>query len=274
MAKFLSMLIFLTGCNGVFYQPDSHVYGDPKSLEYKTMQKMINSSNNSLLDVISFESVGNSKGTVIQFHGNAQNLTAHLYSSYWLPDFGYNLVVFDYQGYGKSSGNPSRASTIEDGLSVLKYTQEIFSKQPIFILGQSLGGAIGYVSAALTTVPICGVVIESSFGSYRSITRTKLGQYWISSWLKWPLSYLVSNELSPVDFSDKIKIPAIFFHSKFDVIVPSSEGELFFKSHQGEKEWISIIDKQHIGAFVAEDDKYRKLMLNFFDNQIKLCNKK
>ena len=44
------------------------------------------------------------KGWVVQVHGNAQNLTSHVRGLGWVTELGYGLLIFDYRGYGSSTG--------------------------------------------------------------------------------------------------------------------------------------------------------------------------
>lgn len=258
-------------CNSVFYYPDALKYGDPNSLGYITKHDRVPSANGNLLDVISFNAVNQTRGTVVHFHGNAQNLTSHLRFSYWLPEEGYNLVVFDYQGYGKSEGTPSREGTLQDGVAVLNYVKKMYPNVPLFVLGQSLGGAVGYVSSSLVAERPCGMIIESSFASYRGVVRTKLSKNMFTWALQWPLSFLVSDSFSPRDYGQKFLAPVLFIHGTADPVVPFSEGEEFYAVHQGPKEWNAIPKGGHISAFAFEESPYRKIALDFLNRSSSLC---
>ena len=47
---------------------------------------------------------GQKKGLILQYHGNAENLTSHYLSLGWLAHEGFDVFIFDYRGYGRSSG--------------------------------------------------------------------------------------------------------------------------------------------------------------------------
>ena len=49
------------------------------------------------------------KAILIQFHGNAENITSHAPYVAWLAEHGISVLCFDYSGYGKSTGKPSIA---------------------------------------------------------------------------------------------------------------------------------------------------------------------
>jgi len=111
-----SMFIFLLtlslscqGCvGGLFYQPDRKIYDTPDRHGLKYEEVSFQSKDGTGLSGWFVPAVGKPKGTVIHFHGNAQNMTAHFGFVSWLPEQGFNLFVFDYRGYGKSAGKPDR----------------------------------------------------------------------------------------------------------------------------------------------------------------------
>ena len=134
----------MSACSHLFYQPDSILYYDPKADHQEFVQLSISTSDSVLLSAWLFKTKQKStKGTFIHFHGNAQNMSAHLIFSHWLTSYGYNVLAFDYRGYGASQGIPDQDGLVRDGQAVLKYAMEHpdIKQGPFMILGQSLGGA-------------------------------------------------------------------------------------------------------------------------------------
>ena len=61
---------------------------------------------------------------VLFLHGNAENISTHIGSVYWLPEQGYEVVLLDYRGYGRSEGVPQLGRMLDDVLpTVLALTQ-------------------------------------------------------------------------------------------------------------------------------------------------------
>lgn len=60
-----------------------------------------------------------------------------------------HILTVDYRGYGKSTGSPTEAGLITDGVSLMKYAMEIARIPPdrIVIVGQSLGSAVATAAA-------------------------------------------------------------------------------------------------------------------------------
>lgn len=93
--------------------------------------------------------VRDKRNVIVFFHGNAAALDQgvrtktyrHLLAAA-LPNT--SLLAFDYRGFGLSSGTPSEAGLIADGLSVLEYVLDEFAVSParILIVGHSLGTAV------------------------------------------------------------------------------------------------------------------------------------
>ena len=85
------------------------------------------------------------KGTVLHLHGNGGNLAYHLGATAWLPAQGYQVLMFDYRGYGLSQGSPNLPSVYQDIDAAFDWLQHQPQTQglPLIVLGQSVGGAMG-----------------------------------------------------------------------------------------------------------------------------------
>ena len=60
---------------------------------------------------------GTARGTVLHLHGNAANVSNHLPLVAWMPARGYNVLMLDYRGFGKSEGRPTLDGIVEDALA-------------------------------------------------------------------------------------------------------------------------------------------------------------
>ena len=60
-----------------------------------------------------------------------------------------HILTVDYRGYGKSTGSPTEAGLITDGVSLIRYAMEVARIPPerIVIVGQSLGAAVATATA-------------------------------------------------------------------------------------------------------------------------------
>ena len=96
----LLLAAFLGGCaQGIFYQPDRVVYETPAAAGLKFEEVRFASDDGTRLSGWMIPSADaaaprSAKGTVIHFHGNAQNMTAHWRFAGWLAQRGFNVFVF------------------------------------------------------------------------------------------------------------------------------------------------------------------------------------
>jgi fermentation-respiration switch protein FrsA (DUF1100 family) len=221
------LLSICSSCNHLFYQPDQALYYHPSSLGLAYRDYGIqNKAGMSLRILELYPKVGlKEKGTVLHFHGNAQNRTAHLSYTYWLTQRGYRVLIPDYRGYGESQGSPTRAGVLEDGKLFLDHACQV-SQGPVFLLGQSLGGAVA-LSTVLQKPVSCltALIIDSSFASYRGIARDRLGSFWLTWAFQYPLSFLITDDLSPLPYLKTIILPTLVIHGVEDPVVPPIFGQ-------------------------------------------------
>jgi alpha-beta hydrolase superfamily lysophospholipase len=268
------MLITVYSCNGVFYQPSAQIFYTPADQEIDFVSMNFKTADNVLLSAWLLKTPTKPiKGTIIHFHGNAENMTSHFMFSGWLVEHGYQVVTFDYRGYGSSQSEPSRAGTIEDGKAVIQgvCAHAAVQGHPVFILGQSLGGAVAIPSLVLSGTKDCirGIVLDSTFASYRDIAQKVLGSFWLTWPLQLPLSYLVSDELSAKDYINKLKLPTIFIHSKTDPVIPFECGlDLYETSTDPSKKFWSLTERAHTLAFASPTSPFRPQLVRWLDNLV------
>jgi len=270
----LALSFSCQGCvGGMFYYPDQKVYDTPARHGLKYEEVTFPSRDGTSLSGWFIPAVGQPKGTVIHFHGNAQNMTSHFGFVSWLPSRGFNLFVFDYRGYGKSAGKPERQGIYEDCLAALDY----IAKRPgidherLLVLGQSLGGANAIV--ALSSSPRKGVraiAIDSTFSSYRGIVRDKIGDIPLLSLLRWPLSYLlIGDELSPDQYVAKIApTPLLIIHGSEDPVIPYRHGKRLFDLAGEPKQLWTVEGGEHTSALMDPAGGYRQRLVAFFSEAL------
>src|SRR5688572_19621395 len=78
---------------------------------------------------------------------------------------GYNVLAFDYRGFGRNSGTPSEAGLYEDALTAYRHLvdQRGVAPERIILAGRSLGSAVAVELA--TRVPASGLLLLSAIDS-------------------------------------------------------------------------------------------------------------
>jgi len=87
-----------------------------------------------------------------------------------LAESGVASLVFDYSGYGRSTGHISPTRCEQNAVSAFCYLQELFPSRPVSVLGFSLGS--GIAAALLSRVPVHRLVSCASFTSFKDATLT------------------------------------------------------------------------------------------------------
>lgn len=265
-------LFFLQGCSHLFYQPSQRHFYDPAQFKISYEDVWFDSMDETKLHGWYFPATtGKPKGTIVQFHGNAENISTHFLSLVWLVNEGYNLFTFDYRGYGKSEGVSSQAGLYQDALAALEKGKELHSShgQGHFIVyGQSLGGIV-----SMRALPdfkdkekVTLLVLDSTFDSYQGIASEKLKSRWFL-WPFSPLAYLlISDKYAARKVLNKITRPALVIVGDGDKVIPAKFGKQIYQELPADQKWLwDIPDSGHISVFHHQAVAYRRDFLLLLD---------
>ena len=98
----------------MFFQPQTTQYMTPNEIGLAYEDVYFSSTDGTKLHGWFLPAQGKAKGTVLFLHGNAENISTHILSVYWLPAQQYNVFLLDYRGYGLSEGVPDLKGAQED----------------------------------------------------------------------------------------------------------------------------------------------------------------
>lgn len=266
------MALLLSGCQSLFYMPLHDKIYEPTQINMNPEDVfLLTESGNKIHGWYFSSKTKDSKGTVLFFHGNAENITSHFLMFRWLPEQGYNYFIFDYPGYGLSSGKPTPESTVESGVAAAQWIRQKKDQRSLIIYGQSLGGIIAMKTAEelKEQVPLKAVIIDGSFSSYKKITRRVLNRKWWTWWLQ-PVSYLfISDAEAPEPLNQISPVPLLFIHGDQDsVIEPESSQEMFQASTEPKELWI-IPGGGHGNLYEIHQGQLRQRLLNYLESRQK-----
>lgn len=215
------------------FHPTRVNYQGPSKLGIEIEDIYLPSSDNVVLHGWRLPAVGETQGSVVFLHGNGENISSHIGGVYWLPEHGYEVFLFDYRGYGQSTGTADIHGVMQDAQRMITYGREqaLSAGHDVTVLGHSMGGSIAiYALAQLSDKSgINGLVTLSAFSDYHLITRDALVNHWLTRPLRWPLSFLVSNRYRPVAAIGQLSpMPVFIMHSKNDEIIPVYHGRHLF----------------------------------------------
>jgi fermentation-respiration switch protein FrsA (DUF1100 family) len=236
---FLSFTIFVLMAAGFIYFKQENMIFAPEALppDFKfTFQERFEELNwpvdGALINALHFR-------IVLYFHGNAGSLKS------WgdvAPDFtrrGYDIVIPDYRGFGKSTGRiESERMLLQDAETAYAYVKKTFPENQIILYGRSVGTGIA-VHLARTNRPRM-VILESPYLSlldlaarYHSLVPRPL----LSLLVRYPLR----TDLWIVD----VACPVYLFHGEKDKIIPFNESERLSKLIRSEHQLIAVPEGDH-----------------------------
>lgn len=264
----VSLLNILSGCNSLFYFPQREIVYRPTDFNLKFSEQQIETADHETLKAWILPAKENPQGIVVlQFHGNAENRSTHFFSAAWLVMHGVDVVIFDYRGYDGSSGEPSRNGLVTDGEAVFAWLSKHFPSHKKFILAQSLGGAVAIAALAKPGMQehFSGLILESTFHSYRGIARMKMASSWLFWLFQWMPYVLLTGDANPIDAAPSIHLPVLAFHAKQDTVVEFDSGKILYDelAKTTKVQFYPIEGNKHVGAFADPEGFGREKMLKF-----------
>lgn len=188
-------------------------------------------------------------------HGNAGNISHRLENVRLLLKEKLQVFIFDYRGYGKSSGSPSEHGIYLDGLAAYDYlveTEHIPSAN-IIPFGRSLGAAVAIEISLKRNVR--SLIIESAFTSTKEVARSMALFYLFSFFL--PAHY---NNLKKICH---VTAPKLMIHGREDEIISFFMGQQLFEAAKTPKYFLPLKGAGHNDTFIVGGRKYFETLAQF-----------
>jgi hypothetical protein len=155
---------------------------------------------------------------MIFFHGNGENLETMKWAGLYeqLAALEVPLLVVDYPGYGRSTGQASEESLKSTAEMALRWTRERYPLLPVVPCGWSLGAALAIHLAAVEPREIQGLVAISAWTSLHEVASSHFPGWLVSVGLREKY-----DSLSAVLLVDS---PALVIHGTGDRIISVDQG--------------------------------------------------
>jgi fermentation-respiration switch protein FrsA (DUF1100 family) len=237
-----------------FFYPDSAQYALPAQFGLQSEDVWLQAPDGATLHAWFLPARGTAKATVLHLHGNAANIGNHLPLVAWLPPAGYNVLMLDYRGFGRSQGHPSLDGVVDDAEAALAYlrARRDVDASRLVVLGQSMGGATALRLLARDPGGVRLAVIDSAFASYRQIAREAMLHSIVLApgiplvWLALP-----GAEKDPITALEKINVPLIFVHGTRDAVIDHDHSAQLHEAARPPKELWTVEGAGHMAIFAA-----------------------
>lgn len=193
--------------------------------------------------------------TVLFFHGNAGNISHRLETIKIYNQLGFNFLIFDYRGFGISTGKPSEQGTYLDADTVWQYLidEKKLDPEQIILAGRSLGGGVAAELAKKVRPAL--LILESTF---TSMTEVSAKHYPFM-----PTSLIVKHEYETSLKLKDIHCPIVFAHSTNDEVIPFEHSQRNFAAANEPKQFITLRGGHGNGFLLTKKDYVNGLQKAF-----------
>ena len=196
-----------------------------------------------------------SAATVLFSHGNAGNIADRLDRVLRWRELGADFLLYDYRGYGRSTGSPDEEGTYRDGRAAYEYLTRSRHVDPrrLILMGESLGCAISIQLAIERRA--AGLVIEAPFASIAHMANA------IYPFL--PLGSFIRTRYENVKKIPNLKMPLLVVQGTRDEVIPVAQGKMVFDAAPQPKQYLAIEGAHHNDVYVVGDEGYRRALSEF-----------
>lgn len=186
-------------------------------------------------------------------HGNGGNVSHYTDRARYLGMQGLDVLMFDYRGFGRSTGAPSEAGLYADARAARATLLRLegVASERVFYLGESMGGAVA-LELALEQPPR-GLVLQSTFTSIRELTRIR------APWA--PVRFLPDHFPSAARVG-RLTVPLLSIHGDRDGTIPIALGRRLFDLAPGPKRWHAVAGGDH-EVVRRERESYGEVVAGF-----------
>lgn len=268
------LITSLASCSGIYFAPSKHELLTPDNIALNYQDIWLTSQDNTRIHAWWLPAKASQQqtevlGTIYFLHGNDRNISSYIHAVSWLPEQGYNVLLIDYRGYGRSSGKATLPEVFLDIQAGLDWLQETQQKKPVYVLGQSLGAAMGayyFSTNEAAKAQISGLVLDAGFADYNKMLDLLSKNSLMLRLLKYPMRWMLKTDYGALPYMQQLSpIPLLVFHSPSDEVVPFTQGKALYKAAQVPKYFVRSAGQHNYTFFYP---LCRKKMLLFMQNKL------
>lgn len=210
-----------------------------------------------------FHAANTEAPTIIYFHGNGETVADYDYVASKYTQFGINVLMTTYRGYGWSTGSPTVSTMLSDTDIILQkalaWLEEKGFAGSVFAMGRSLGSASAIDLTSRHQEIIKGIIIESGFADTLPLIET-MGINAEEADLQEEDCFKNSEKIA------EITIPTLILHGSLDKTIPAHLAEkLQACSGARAKQFLIIPGAEHNTMIETGGDLYYSTIKSFLD---------
>lgn len=250
---FLILLSFFSKAqmDDKFYQPKKEM----TPLEFKNIENInLPVESDTITAVILKPESKSIKKTILFFHGAGGNISTYQFMTKPLVESGFQVVMVDVRGYGKSTGKPKHVNVASDGQKMFDYLlkRKDISNTKIYLYGASLGSQIATHLAKDNQLKISGLILDGGMSSF-----TDIAIHFKPEMKDVIEKYLISPYSAKEDVKSLQGLPKLFIYSKGDTTVPFEHGQVIYNNAPEPKQFLEY-SGEHLQAMIIEPSQIIK----------------
>ncbi len=153
---------------------------------------------------------GESKGVVLYLKGNSKSIKGWGKFAVDFTRHGYNVLMVDYRGFGKSTGKRSQKAIKRDLQRVYNKLMEMTTEDRIILYGRSLGSGFATKLASMNNPKM--LILDAPYYSLTKVTA-RYAPFM-------PLSLLLKYPLPTYKWLKYVQCPIHIIHGTHDKLIP------------------------------------------------------
>ncbi|MCS6822547.1 MAG: lysophospholipase [Microscillaceae bacterium] len=154
--------------------------------------------------------VDNPRGLVLYFHGNTRSIKGWGKYAKHFTVHGFEVFMFDYRGFGKSTGKRSEKALKEDAQFVYDELKKKYDEKDIIIYGRSIGSGFATKLASMNNPRL--LILDAPYFSFSKLTSQYLPFL--------PIAWILRYPIKTFKWIKYVRCPIRIIHGTQDKIIP------------------------------------------------------
>lgn len=219
VSTLVTILVIYAGISIALYYLQDYVLFKPEKLpkdfqfdyeNQETKEYNLETRDGAIINGLRFYPKGESKGVVIYLKGNSKSIKGWGKFAVDFTRHGYNVLMVDYRGFGKSTGKRSQKAIKRDLQLVYNKVKEKTTEDRIILYGRSLGSGFATKLASMNHPKM--LILDAPYYSLTKVTARYMPFM--------PLSILIKYPLPTYKWLKYVQCPVHIIHGTHDKLIP------------------------------------------------------
>ncbi|CAG8536406.1 6280_t:CDS:2 [Paraglomus brasilianum] len=224
----------------------------------------------------SWRDIDENDPVMIYFQGNAGTMLTRLpafehlllHSTKAIPNL--TIAGIGYRGYWSSTGRPFEKGLQRDALAIFDFVRQQFPRNPLYLYGHSLGGAVMLYLASHPHVQkeVRGIILENTFTSLQDMAAALYPQSWLPYKYLARSPYILRSRWESEKRIKDVTTPILFLSSVDDELIPQSQMMRLRGNATNAKftTWVDFRNALHMNTYMQ--DGYLEAIKQFIDKTL------